>query len=62
MLAYSFRALLHDHYGRKYGKTQADMMLEKELRVLHLDPQIAEGDCYTRPSLNSGDLKAHPPK
>jgi hypothetical protein len=21
------------------------MMLEKELRVLHLDPQAAEGDC-----------------
>jgi hypothetical protein len=24
---------------------QADMVLEKELRVLHLDPQAAEGNC-----------------
>ena len=25
----------------------ADMVLEKELRVLHLDPQAAEGDCVS---------------
>ena len=24
---------------------QADMVLEKELRVLHLDPQASEGNC-----------------
>jgi hypothetical protein len=24
---------------------QAEMVLEEELRVLHLDPKIPEGDC-----------------
>jgi hypothetical protein len=24
---------------------QVDLVLEKKLRVLHLDPQAAEGDC-----------------
>ena len=28
-------------------ETQADTVLEKELRVLHLDLQAAEGDCAT---------------
>jgi hypothetical protein len=28
-----------------YGSVQADVMLEKEPRVLHLDLQAAEGDC-----------------
>ena len=27
------------------GSMQAKMALDKELRVLHLDPQEAEGDC-----------------
>ena len=36
-LAYSFRGLVHYHYG----SLQADMALEKELRVLHLDCQAA---------------------
>jgi hypothetical protein len=44
-LAYRFRALVHYHHGGKHGSLQADMVLEKELRVLHLDPQGAEGDC-----------------
>ena len=40
---------------------QADMMLEKELRVLHLDPQAAEGTVsHTGHSLSTGDLEAHP--
>jgi hypothetical protein len=30
------------HYGGKHGSIQVDMILEKEMRVLHLDPQ-AEG-------------------
>ena len=33
-----FRGLVHYHHGRKHGSVQADMVLEKELRVLHLDP------------------------
>jgi hypothetical protein len=28
----------------KPGRMQVDMVLEKELRILHLDPQTAEGD------------------
>ena len=39
-----FRGLVHYHHGRKHGSMQADMVLEKELRVLHLDPKAAEGD------------------
>jgi hypothetical protein len=35
-LAFSFRGLVHYH-GGKHGSMQADMVLEKELRVLHLD-------------------------
>ena len=42
-LAYSFRGLVHYHYGGEHGGTQADTVLEKELRVLHLDQQ-ATGD------------------
>jgi hypothetical protein len=39
---------------------QADMVLEKELAVLSLDPQAA-GTCATRGHrLSIGDLKAHP--
>ena len=32
-----FRDSVHCHLGRKSGVTQADMVLEKWLRVLHLD-------------------------
>jgi hypothetical protein len=46
-LVYSFRDLAHYCHGEK----QVDMVLEKALRVLCLDPQAAEGDCHTRPSL-----------
>jgi hypothetical protein len=37
--------LVHYYDGEKHGSVQADVVLEKELRVLHLDPQAAEGDC-----------------
>jgi hypothetical protein len=43
-LAYSFRGLLYYSHGRNHGSVQADMVLKKELRVLHLDPQAAEGE------------------
>ena len=43
-LAYRFRDLVYYHHGGKHGSMQADMVLEKELRVLHLDPQATEGD------------------
>jgi hypothetical protein len=40
-LAYSFRDSVHYHHGKKHNSIQADMVLEKELRVLHLDPKAA---------------------
>ena len=44
---YSFRGSVYYHHGRKHGNVQADMVLEKELWVLHLDLQAAAaaGDC-----------------
>ena len=43
------------------GVVQADMVLEKELRVLHLGSQAAEATpCHTEYSLSNGDLQAHP--
>jgi hypothetical protein len=40
---------------------KADMVVEMELRVLHLDPQAEkETVCHTGHSLRIGDLKAHP--
>ena len=43
--AHSFRGLVHYHHGKKHGVMQADMVLEKELRVLCLIPQATETDC-----------------
>ena len=40
-LAYRFRGLVHCLHGGRYGGTQADTMLKKEPRVLHLYPQAA---------------------
>jgi hypothetical protein len=40
-LAYGFRGLVHHCHGRKHGYVQAEMMLERELRVLLLDQQAA---------------------
>jgi hypothetical protein len=36
-LAYSFRGLVHYYHGWKYDCMQANMLLEMELRVQHLD-------------------------
>ena len=35
------RGLGHHRHGGKHGGIQADMVLEEELRVLHLDPWAA---------------------
>lgn len=35
-LAYSSRGLVHCHYGGKCGSVKADVVLEKEPRVLHV--------------------------
>ena len=40
-LAYSFRGSVHYHHGRKHGSMQAYLVLEKELRILHLGPEAA---------------------
>ena len=32
-----FSGLVHHQHGGKHGSTKADMVLEKELKVLHLD-------------------------
>ena len=39
-LAYS---LVYYHHGGKHRSIMADMMLEKELRVPHLNPKAARG-------------------
>ena len=50
-LAYSFRGLVRYHHGRKHGDMQAGTVLEKELRVLHLDTQAIGSDLSTTLSI-----------
>jgi hypothetical protein len=45
-LTYSFRSSVHYYHGRKHGSLQSDMVLEKELRVLHLDPKAARRQLF----------------
>jgi hypothetical protein len=45
-LAYSFRGSVHYHHSKYHGSMQADMVLEKELRVLHLDSKATRTDCF----------------
>lgn len=40
-LAYSFTHLVHYYRGRRHGNIQTDIVLEKKLRVLHLDLKAA---------------------
>ena len=40
------RGSVHYHHGRRHGGMQADMVLEKKLRVLHLDLK-KETVCHT---------------
>lgn len=47
-----FRGLVHCRHSGKHGGPQADMVLEKEWRVLHLDLQGAEKElCVSEPGL-----------
>jgi hypothetical protein len=46
-----FRGSVHCRHGRKHGSVQIDMVLEKELRVLHLDLQAAGGGSDSGPGL-----------
>lgn len=43
-MTYGIRGIVHYH-GRKDASIQADIILEKKLGVLYLDPQAPEGDC-----------------
>jgi hypothetical protein len=39
-----FRDLVYYHHGETHGSVQTDIVLEKELRVLHVDMKAAAGD------------------
>ena len=55
-LAYGFRDSAHYHLCGVY----ADMVLEKELRVLHLNLQATKETVFhTGWSLSKGDFKTH---
>jgi hypothetical protein len=58
-LAYRFRGLVHYHYGWKHGGTNVDMVLEKELRVLHEDWQAVNWIELLRPSDPLPPTKPH---
>jgi hypothetical protein len=50
-----------DHHGGKHSSVHADMVLEMELRVLHLDPKaVRRRLSHIGKSLSLGDLKTHP--
>ena len=57
-----FRGLVFYHHGGKHGSIQADPVLEKEPRVLHLHLQAARRACvpYTVYFEQIRELKAHP--
>lgn len=55
-LSYIFIGVVHYHYGRKQGSVQADVTLEKELRVLR---QQSETVFLTGQDLTISDIKTH---
>jgi hypothetical protein len=57
-VTYSFRGLVYYCHGWKHGSMQIDAVLEKKLRVLHLDPQVADEDCVS----HWGQLKHRRPQ
>lgn len=40
VMDYSFRSLVQYHHGAEHGGMQGDVVLKKELRVLHSDLQV----------------------
>ena len=55
-LAYRFRGLDHYHHrkhSRKHGSMQVDVVLEKELRVLHFDLKAARRDWHPQAARRS---------
>ena len=61
-LTYSFGGSVHYHHDRKLGSKQADMVLEKELSILHLDLKAAKEEYLFHDGwgLILGDLKPTP--
>lgn len=55
-LAHPLRSFVHFSHGREHGDKQADMVLKKWPRLLHLDPQAAGRDSLPWAFEN---LKAH---
>lgn len=53
-------SLVHNSHGGKHGSTQADMVLQRWLGVLRLDPRAAWRESFTGPGLSVWNLKAHP--
>ena len=53
--------LVHYHHGKKHSSIQADVELEKILRVLSLGLQAEEeGDCVTLTTFDhKGEVKGH---
>ena len=45
---YSFKSLAHYDHSRKHDSMKADMVLEKELRVLHLDLKTTRRDWHSQ--------------
>ena len=50
-LPYRFRGLVHYYHSRKNSSIQADMVLEKELRVLHLYLKATSRDWPSQPAM-----------
>lgn len=59
-LLFSFRSLVHFHYGKKHAGIQTDVVLKKELRVLYLDPNAARRGRHRCLDFFFGRFKAYP--
>jgi hypothetical protein len=62
--AYIFRGLVHYHHGGKQGNMQPDMMLEEDLRVLHLyqSEKAIRGDCLPQTAQGARVSLPHRPE
>lgn len=50
-LVESFKGLIYYYHGRKHEYVHADMIPEKELKVLYFDGQATGEKCHTGPDL-----------
>lgn len=58
-VVWSFRGLVHYHYGREHGGKQENMVSEKKLSILYLDLHAAGRERDTGPVCGFWNLKAH---